>query len=297
MMLTYEHLLALRESEIPFSYTERDTMLYAVSAGFGRNPLDEEELRYVFEGMGELKALPTQAITVCVPGLIWDIGLDVERFLHGEQKFKFHRPLPPAATVFNSSRVAEVYDRGGDKGSVLELDGVVRLPDGQPLVSWMSRIVALGDRGIGSSKKTPRPHSIPERAPDLVGVIETRPEQALLYRLTGDRNLVHADPRVAAKAGFPQPILHGACTASLACREILKQICRYDPNSIEEFEVRWTSPVLPGEHIETAMWRDDDMVSFRCRSVERNQVVIDNGRCTLRATSPGGGREPTRRGS
>jgi len=261
-------------------------MLYALSVGFGRDPLDEDELRYVFEGRGELKVLPTQAITVCVPGLIWDIGLDVERFLHGEQKFKFHRPFPPATTVFNDSRVAEVYDRGGGRGCVLELDGDVRLPDGQPLVSWLSRIVALGDQGLGSGKKIPRPHAIPDRAPDLVGVDETRREQALLYRLTGDRNLVHVDPGVARKAGFPVPILHGACTASIACRAILRQVCKYDESWIEEFDVRWTSPAFPGEHIETAMWLDDDVVSFRCRSVERDRVVIDHGRCKLRDARP-----------
>ena len=282
--ITYEYLLSLQESDVPHSYTERDTMLYALSIGMGRDPLNDDELQYVFEGMGTLRALPTQAITVCVPGLIWNIGLDVERFLHGEQKFKFHRPFPPAAEVFNSSRIAQVYDRGHGKGCVLELDGTVRLADGQPLVSWLARIVALGDGGIGTDRKLPRPHVIPDRKPDMIGVAETRRDQALLYRLNGDRNLVHVDPRVARGAGFPVPILHGACTASIACREIVRLVCKYDQSWIEEFDVRWTAPVFPGEHVETAMWLDDGVVSFRCRSVERDKVVIDHGRCTLRST-------------
>jgi acyl dehydratase len=108
----------------------------------------------------------------------------------------------------------------------------------------------------------------------------------LLYRLTGDRNLVHVDPRVARKAGFPRPILHGACTASIACREIVKQVCKYDQSRVEEFDVRWTSPAFPGERIETSMWLDDGVVSFRCRSVERDKIVIDNGRCKLRDERP-----------
>lgn len=281
MAVSYEQLLALREQDIPFAYDERDSMLYALSVGMGRDPTDERELPFVFEGRA-LKVMPTQAILVCVPGMIWDIGLDVEKFLHGEQSFRFHRPMPAAAQVRNDARIAEVYDKGDARGCVIEIEGTARLADGEPLVSWTARIMARGDGGIGSNRKVPPPHAIPDRAPDIVDLSATRPEQALLYRLNGDRNLVHADPRVSAEAGFPAPILHGACTASIACRAILRHICDYDPTAIAGFDVRWTAPVFPGETIETAIWVDGDMLSFRCTSAERGQVVIDHGRCVLR---------------
>lgn len=282
MAVSYEQLLALREKDVAFSYDERDSMLYAISIGMGRSPTDERELPFVFEGR-DLKVMPTQAIIFCVPGMIWDIGLDVEKFLHGEQSFRFHRPLPPAAEIRNEGRVAEVYDKGADRGCLLELQGTASLADGAPLVSWTARIMARGDGGIGIDRKVAPPHAIPTRAPDVVDHSETRPDQALLYRLNGDRNLVHVDPRVANEAGFPVPILHGACTASIACRAILLHVCDYDPATIAEFDVRWTAPVFPGETIETAIWIDGDTVSFRCRSVERDRVVIDHGRCKLRA--------------
>lgn len=282
MAVTYQELLALREKDVAFSYDERDSMLYALSIGMGRNPTDESELAFVFEGR-ELKVMPTQAILVCVPGMIWDIGLDVEKFLHGEQSFRFHRPLPAAAQIRNEARMAEVYDKGAARGCLLELEGTATLADGEPLVSWTARIMARGDGGIGTDRKLAAPHAMPQHAPDIVDCSETRPDQALQYRLNGDRNLVHVDPLVASEAGFPVPILHGACTASIACRAILRHVCDYDPAAIAEFDVRWTSPVFPGETIETAIWVDGDIVSFRCRSVERDQVVIDHGRCKLRA--------------
>jgi acyl dehydratase len=281
MTLSYERLRALREQDVPFAYDERDSMLYALSIGMGRNPTDERELPFVFEGWG-LKVMPTQAILVCVPGMIWDIGLDVEKFLHGEQSFRFHQPMPAAARILNDARVAEVYDKGSDRGCLLELEGTARFADGEPLVSWTARIMARGDSGIGTDRKVPPPHAIPDREPDIVDHSATRPEQALLYRLNGDRNLVHVDPRVAGDAGFPVPILHGACTASIACRAILRHVCDYDPAAIAEFDVRWTAPVFPGETIETAIWIDGDTLSFRCTSVERGRVVIDHGRCRLR---------------
>lgn len=281
MAVSYDQLIALHEEGVEFAYDERDTMLYAISIGMGRDPVDEAELAFVYEGR-DLKAVPTQAITVCVPGLIWDIGLDVEKFLHGEQSFRFHRPFPPRGRIRNSSRVVEVYDKGLDKGCVLELEGTASLESGEPAVSWTARIMARGDGGIGTDRKVAPPHSIPQRAPDVVDRCDTRKDQALLYRLNGDRNLVHVDPRVAKESGFPVPILHGACTASIACRAVLRHACDYDSSRVAEFDVRWTAPVFPGETIETAIWIDDDIASFRCRSVERDQVVIDHGRCKIR---------------
>lgn len=286
MGVTYEALLAHREENIRFSYDERDSMLYALSVGMGRDPTDERELPFVFEGR-PMKVVPTQAIIFCVPQMIWDVGLDVTQFLHGEESFRFHRPLPPAGEISGESRVTEVYDKGGTRGCVLELEGLAKLVSGEPLVSWTARIMARGDHGIGTSRKAPAPHAVPNRDPDFLDHCHTRSEQALLYRLNGDRNLVHVDPRVASEAGFPGPILHGACTASIACGAILRKICAYDTAQIAEFDVRWTAPAFPGETIETALWLEGDVVSFRCRSVDRDQIVIDHGRCKLHPVAAG----------
>ena len=282
MPVTYEKLIGLRSADVPYSYGERDTLLYAVSIGMGRDPLDEKELPYVFEQY-LLRTVPTQAVVVARQKLIWDVGLDVGKFLHGEQKLTIHRPLPPAANLLADCRVSEVYDKGPGKGCIIELEGVVRnAEDQEPLFSWSSLIVARGDGGIGgSTAKVPAPHPMPSRSPDMLHVAETRKDQALLYRLNGDRNLIHADPNLAKRVGFRAPILHGACTYAIACREILAHVCNYDNTRLGTFDVRFTAPVYPGEHVETKIWVDGTVVSFQSRAVERDVVVLDHGRCEL----------------
>jgi len=282
MPVDYEKLIALREERVPHRYEERDSLLYAVSIGMGRDPLDKRELLYLFENY-PLRTIPTQAVVVARQKLIWDVGLDVGKFLHAEQRLTIHRPLPTAASLLADAWVSEVYDKGTEKGSILEIQGVVREADIEdPLFSWSSLIFARGDGGIGgSSRKSPAAHPIPDRAPDVVAVAETRPDQALLYRLNGDRNLVHVDPDLARSAGFHQPILHGACTYAIACREVLKHVCDYDHTRIRTFDVRFTAPVFPGEHVQTEIWIEGEVVSFRSSAVERGIRVLDHGQCLL----------------
>jgi len=125
------------------------------------------------------------------------------------------------------------------------------------------------------------PHPEPRREPDLICELATRPEQALLYRLNGDRNPLHADPAVAAGAGFERPILHGLCTYGFACHAVLKTVCEYDHTLITGFDARFSAPVFPGERILTEMWQDGNVIAFRCRVPERDVTVLSNGRCTL----------------
>lgn len=282
MSATYDRLIRLRSKDVPYRYEERDSLLYAVSVGMGRDPLNQDELQYVFEKY-PLRTVPTQAVVVARQKLIWDVGLDVGKFLHGEQKLTIHKPLPIAAELLADAGVSEVYDKGAGKGAVLQLEGTVRdAGDGADLFSWSSLIVARGDGGVGGpGGKVPGPHPIPDRAPDLVFTAETRPEQALLYRLNGDRNLIHADPHLAKSVGFRQPILHGACTYAIACREILAHVAGYDHTRFRSFDVRFTAPIYPGEHVQTQIWVDGTVVSFRCRSPERDVMVLDHGRCEL----------------
>jgi acyl dehydratase len=145
-------------------------------------------------------------------------------------------------------------------------------------------LIARGDGGFGGEPGTsPLPHPLPKREPDLSCDIKTRPDQALLFRLSGDRNPLHADPAVAKSVGFPGPVMHGRCTAGIACRAILRTICDYDFTLVTGFDVRFSAPVFPGDLITTEMWQDRNVVSFRCRVIERDSVVINNGKCTLLA--------------
>jgi acyl dehydratase len=141
---------------------------------------------------------------------------------------------------------------------------------------------ARGDGGFGGPKEgAPEPHAVPDRAPDLVHEAATRPDQAFLYALSGDRNPLHRDPNVARMAGFPRPILHGLCTYGIACRSVLSAVCDYDPARITGFDVRFSAPVFPGETIVTEMWVDGAIVSFRSKVKERDVVCLNNGKCTL----------------
>jgi acyl dehydratase len=282
MATTYEKLLSLHAVNVPHRYDERDTLLYAISIGMGRDPLNSDELAYVFEG-GQLRTVPTQAIVVARQRLIWDAGLDERKFLHGEQRLTIHRPLPSAASLLADAHVAEVYDKGAGKGAIIQMEGTVRdAADGLPLFSWVSLVFARGNGGMGGSReKTPPPHVIPTRKADLIYTAETRPEQALLYRLTGDRNPVHSDPELARSVGFRAPILHGACTYAIACREILAHVAEYDHTRFKSFDVRFTAPIYPGEHVTTEIWVDGPIISFRCRAPERDVTVLDHGRCEL----------------
>jgi acyl dehydratase len=266
----------------PYVYTERDTMLYALSIGMARDPLNEDELPYVFE-KGGLKTVASQACVIARPNLLLDVGLDRTKLLHGEQRLVLHRPLPPAAKLRADARVLEAYDKGAGKGAVIYTETTVREEgDSQPLATLVSSVFCRGDGGFGGVKGSGLPpHEVPTRKPDLTTVAQTRADQALLYRLNVDRNPLHADPALAARAGFKAPILHGLCSYAIACRDILAYVCKYDHTRLREFDVRFTSPVYPGEKITTEIWVDGTTVSFRCSVAERGVTVLNNGRCAL----------------
>ena len=282
MPTTLEKLMAQQARDVAHAYTERDSMLYAIAIGMGQDPFDETELDYVYERRGTLRAVPSQAVTVARHNLIFEIGMEVEKFLHGEQLLTLHQPLPPAAEILADHRVVEVFDKGAAKGVMVETDTRVRLKDGTPLFDIYNLYYCRGDGGIGSSGGKQRPaHPMPERRPDLVRTTRTEPRQALVYRLTGDRNVIHGDPVIAREMGFKGPILHGSCTLGIACREVLASVCGYDNSRMKTFGTRFTSVVYPGETIDTEIWVDGDAVSFRCRARERNAVVLDHGQCHI----------------
>lgn len=283
MPINYDELMQAKSTGLTASYSERETMLYALGIGFGRDPMDERELPFVYEN--GLKTVPTMATVIGwgASSIMAKSGIDYLMVVHGEQRVTMHKPLPAAADVVMDERVLGVFDKGRDKGALLVTERAMKeAKSGEKLCTLVSSIFARGDGGFGGPKDgAPEPHRLPERAPDLVHACETRPDQAFLYALSGDRNPLHRDPKVAKMAGFPRPILHGLCTYGTACRAVISTVCKYDPTKIAGFDVRFSAPVFPGETIVTEMWVDGSVVSFRARAKERDVVVLNNGKCTL----------------
>ena len=284
MPIDYAKLKAWPFPDLEHSYTAKDTILYALGVGCGADPIDRSELPFVYED--GLKALPTMAVVLGYPGF-WlkdpNTGVDWRKVLHGEQGLLIHKPLPATSTVIGRTRVTEIIDKGPGKGALLlsERD-VIDKASGDLLATLTSTTFIRGEGGFGGpSGPSPEPNPLPERAPDMAVELPTLPQAALIYRLSGDYNPLHADPDVAAGAGFPRPILHGLCTYAVAGRAILKACCDNDPARLTRLDLRFSAPVLPGETVRTEIWRDGSQVSFRARVVERDIVVLNNGRATV----------------
>jgi acyl dehydratase len=283
MTLDHDELLAASVDDLPLRYRDRETMLYAQSIGIGRDPVNLKELPFVYEQGEMLRTVPTMA-SVLVPDMFPpDLGWDFAQVLHAEQRLQLHRPVPPAAEILINKRIIDVFDRGPRNGAMLlfEVDGRLAKDD-TAVFSLGMTVIARGDGGFGgSSGSGPPPHRAPRREPDLSCDIATRVDQALLFRLNGDRNPLHADPHTARQAGFDVPILHGLCTYGIACHAILKTICEYDETLIVGFDARFSLPVMPGDTVRTDMWQDGNIVSFSCTAIERDVIVLRNGKCTL----------------
>jgi acyl dehydratase len=284
MPIDYDKLLALKIPEVEHSYGPKDCMLYALGVGLGLDPLDEQQLAFVYEK--NLKVLPTMAVVLGYPGF-WvkelDTGIDWVKVVAGEYALELHRPLAPRGTVIGRTRVAEIVDKGAGKGAVIYSERTIAdKASGAALATIVQTTFARGDGGFGGPPREQRPvHALPERAPELTCDLPTRPEMALIYRLSADPNPLHADPAVAKAAGFPRPILHGLGTFGVAGHAILKSLCGYDPARLTAIAGRFSAPVFPGETIRTEMWRDGTVVSFRARVVERDVVAINNGRAQI----------------
>lgn len=284
MAIDVKALESLEISDMRFAYSERDTMLYALSVGMGADPLDAAELPFVYEGAG-LRAVPTMAVVLASTGIIRKTGVDFSKVLHGEQRLTLHRPLPVSGELLATSRVSAVYDKGAGKGAVLMLETSARsADDDKPLFTFVMTIMARGDGGFGGPQGSgPEPHPIPDRPADVIECFATRPDAALLYRLNADRNPLHADPKIAARAGFERPILHGLATYGIACRAILKAACDYQVHAMRTFDARFSAPVYPGDEVVTEIWKSGNDIAFRARVPARDTIVLNNGRCSLDA--------------
>jgi acyl dehydratase len=267
------------------TYDVKDTILYALSVGLGADPTDPKQLPFVYER--EFQPFPAMALTLSYPGF-WlsdpSTGVDYSRTLHGEQTIEFHAPLPLSGTVRDRVWVEEIVDKGPGKGAlVYTRSSLTDSATGVLLASLAATMFCRADGGFGGSVTTTRDiHPVPERPADSNCDIPTPAHAALLYRLTGDANPLHADPAVAREAGFDRPILHGLCTFGIAAHALLKSLCDYDSSRMRSIHARFTAPVFPGETVRTEIWRDGATeASFRCRVIERDIVVLNNGRFTL----------------
>ena len=287
MAIQYEKLMKCDIPLIEQTLTPRDTMLYALGVGLGADPMDEQQLQYVYEK--NLKALPTMAIVLGYPGpwhATMDTGITRSHVVHGEQGFVIHKPLPVDGVVTGKTRLKAVLDKGADKGALLLTECEVRSKaSGELICTLNSTTFCRKDGGFGGPSSTTAPqkplHAIPERAPDKVCDIATLPQAALIYRLSGDYNPLHAEPAYAARAGYKQPILHGRATFSVAGHALLKTCCGYDAAKFKSMEGRFSSPVYPGETIRTEMWIDGSVVTFRATVPARNVTVLNNGRAKI----------------
>lgn len=286
MAIDYDTLLALRIPDVEHSYNEKDVMLYALGLGFGQDPMDENELPFVYER--KLKALPTFALKLGYSAY-WlrdpKIGITWAKVVHGEQAFTLHKPIAPKGTVIGRTRIVEAIDKGEGKGALIfSVRQVVDKASGELIATLRQTTFCRADGGFGGPRNdSPLPHPIPEHVPDLVCDLPTRPEMALIYRLSGDVNPLHSDPEFARAAGFPRPILHGLATFGVAGHAVLKEMCGYDPSQITGMAGRFSAPVYPGETIRVELWRDAGVVSFRARVLHRDVIAINNGRAEVRS--------------
>jgi len=257
----------------------RDVMLYALGIGIGGDPIDQGQLQFVYEK--NLKVFPSMAVVLAGPGF-WlkdpATGIDWVKVLHGEMGMTLHRAIPIQGKLVGHTRIVDVIDKGENRGALILQERIVTDAAGEKICTLTSTTFARGNGGFGGpAKQAPVPHPLPER--DLDGSIElpTLEQAALIYRLSGDYNPLHADPDVASAAGFERPILHGLCTFGVACHGLIKAVLGYDAARLKQMRLRFSAPVYPGETIRVEYWQDDNTISFRALAVERNVVVLNNG--------------------
>jgi acyl dehydratase len=287
MAIFYPDILQQRTAPRTFSYGDKDVMLYALGIGLGQDPMDETELAFVYEK--GLKVVPTAA-TVLAAALRGAAGpapemppghrpsqINFLMVVHGEQKVELHKPLPTSGTFTAEGRTVGAFDKGEGKGAVIINETVWTDEKGEKVATLTGSTFARGDGGFGGpSEGAPEPHAVPTRAPDISVDFATREDQALLYRLNGDRNPLHSDPGVAKKAGFDRPILHGLCTYGFTGRALLAALADNDVTRFHHIEGRFSSPVLPGDALTVRIWRTGAGEAVFTTSVG-DRTVTDQG--------------------
>ncbi|MGE0881508.1 MAG: MaoC/PaaZ C-terminal domain-containing protein [Acidimicrobiia bacterium] len=262
------------------TWTSKDTLLYAVGVGAGMS-----ELPFVTENSIDVaqQVLPTYCVVIPGGSAMGKVGsFNLAALVHGGQRIELFRPIPPAGTVIAQSSVPAMYDKG--KAAIVVMRNEYRLKDtGELLATSESQAFIRGEGGWGGDRgPSGNKHERPERAPDHTVVYQTSPDQALVYRLSGDRNPLHSDPQFAKLAGFETPILHGLCTFGFTGRALLHSLCASDPAKFKSMDVRFSQPVYPGEQLTVKMWVLEPGLCYFNTESPRG-VVIDDGEFTYAA--------------
>ena len=279
MAIDYDHLMNFEIPEVRQSYGLAEVARFGLTVGMAQDPTDMKQLAYVGALADDQRAMPAIANILGHPGF-WlgqpETGVNAVKLVHGEQGMTIHQTLPAEGHVIAKTRVTGLVDKGVGRGALLYSEKEIREADSGTLLATCRGTTFLrGDGGFGGQNGPVKvPHPLPETAPDQVFDTPTRPEQALYYRWNADPNPLHLDPRLAAKAGFERPILHGLCTFSCAAHALLAVMCDYDADRFGSMDGRFTAFVYPGETLRTEIWKDG---SFRTRVLERDKVAIGNG--------------------
>lgn len=277
--MNLEKLQAFRIPEAVQTYSWRDSSLYALGLGYGMDPVDAQDLRYVLET--DQQTVPSMAAIVAYPGFWFgDPALEIDwvRLLNGQVAFTIHRPLPPAGTVRSTSRVVAVDDKGKDKGAAVYLEKQVTDEAGVPFATIEQAVFLRGDGGHGGFGVPPEtPPAVTGATPDHALELDVARNAALVYRLSGDLNPVHSHPDIAQKAGFREPIMHGMCSLGMACRAALRLLCGNAPGRLKSMSIRFASPVYPGERLRFEFFGAGPRYQWRVRVPERNVTVLDRG--------------------
>ncbi len=226
------------------------------------------------------------AVVLGWPGRMTDpvFGIDERLVVAGDVKLVLHRPLAAGARLISRPRVREVIDKGAGNAAIIQNTRDLIGEDGALVATVDTSTFARRHGGFGGKvTETPVPHAVPDAPPDIAWDLPTAPNQALLYRLSGDENPLHADPERAKVAGFERPILHGAASFGIAAHAVLRMCADYKPERLASIEARFSKPVLPGDTLRTEMWVDGPRISFQCRVAGRGDIVLSNGLAMLRS--------------
>ncbi len=277
MPINYDQIMSMTSENVEISYSDKDSILYSLGVGLGNDPMNMAELKYVYEN--SQVALPSMATNFQYHSpLLLRANINFILVVHGEQKLSFTNPLPVSGDFISNAKVIGCYDKGPGKGAIIDVETTINLKkDNTEICKLVSTTFARGDGGFGGPESPKNEMFKPEGDPDVVHEIKTKPDQALIFRLSGDYNPLHSDPNFAKTAGFEKPILHGMCTYGIACRSLVESICEGDAKRLKKFDCRFSSPVYPGETIVTEMWKNGSKVHYQSKVKERDKIVIKNG--------------------
>ena len=270
-----DELMGIDFDPKPVRLSARDAILYALGLGIGDDPLDPRALAYVYEK--DLSVFPTMPVVLGSPGMWFDRArLDFRKLVHAGQTLEVARPIPVDVPMTATNQITAVYDKGADKGVIIEVERRLATEGGERVATSVSQYLCRADGGFGGSQKQPRNDwQKPDRAPDATIEIATLPQQALIYRLNGDMNPLHIDPERARSVGFDRPILHGLCTFGIAGRAI--QMAKPGA-ALKALSVRMAKPVYPGETLRFEVWDNGPDLQFEASVPAREAVVLAAGR-------------------